>query len=540
VVQTGSVNRAGRAPRGKQNVKSGRRADLVVVGNVAETCDCAACSGGDLDLEQVLGELVDGAADLAGCEDPLEAELAGALFVAMAVVGGDDAVPAFAQAFIPAIEARGNDAALMMLTAVGAAACGGPEPVAKAALAAAGRLAGSGIASPVWARDLEQPLRAGPFTRLYDTEGTMSVLVGVFGRAARAHVVMVVADHDDCGAAEDIFILDAADLPGALKDIRDGGRRDGLTIKSQTLDAPEFRWYVEQAMQARAVHDSENDDDGDLDASQLFDERQGPGYPVLAVLVRARLAALPQPRKPKGAVVSGHGAGGQDAMQVLQQFAGMVARSGGPSAVGLDFLTAGRARPAKLPAKRRKAAGPAPVYQLKVSLRGAKPPIWRRLLVPADISLARLHATIGAAFGWHGGHMHVFETAYGDFGRADRELGHRADGSVTLEQVAPQVKDKIRYTYDFGDDWVHDIVVEKVLDPDPSRAYPRCTGGKRAAPPDDCGGIWGYEELVEVLADPAHPEHSERLQWLGLADASQFVPDAFDVEAVNSRLGALR
>ena len=85
----------------------------------------------------------------------------------------------------------------------------------------------------------------------------------------------------------------------------------------------------------------------------------------------------------------------------------------------------------------------------------------------------RLHATIGAAFDWHGGHMHVFETVYVDFGHADRELGHRADGSATLEQVAPQVKAKFRYTYDFGDDWVHDIVDEKVLDPDPSTAYPR-------------------------------------------------------------------
>lgn len=180
------------------------------------------------------------------------------------------------------------------------------------------------------------------------------------------------------------------------------------------------------------------------------------------------------------------------------------------------------------------------MYQLKVSLRGARPPIWRRLLVPADITLSTLNAAILAAFDWHGGHLHVFETAYGDFGHADRELGHRADGSVTLEQVAPGVKDKIRYTYDFGDDWVHDIVVEKVLDPDPSTTYPRCTGGKRAAPPDDCGGIWGYAELVEVLANPAHPEHEERLSWLGLADASQFTADAFDAEEVNRKLGTPR
>ena len=179
VVQTGSVSPSSRASRGKQNTKSGRRADLVVVGKTEETCDCPACSGGELDPEQMLAELVDGAADLAGCEDPLEAELAGALFVAMAVAGGDDAVPAFAQAFIPAIEARGNDAALMMLTAIGAAAGGGTEQVSQAAVAAAGRLAESGVAVPAWARELEQPLRTGAFTRLYDTEQTMSVLAGV-------------------------------------------------------------------------------------------------------------------------------------------------------------------------------------------------------------------------------------------------------------------------------------------------------------------------------------------------------------------------
>jgi hypothetical protein len=526
---------AGRGPRGKQNTKSGRRSDLVVAGKVENKCDCPACSGEELDPEQMLAELVDGAADLAGCEDPLEAELAGALFVAMAV-----AVPAFAQALIPAIEARGNDAALMLLTAIGAAAGAGSEQVANAAVAAAGRLAADGIPAPAWARKLEQPLHAGPFTRLYDTEGTMSVLVGSFQRAGHEHAVMVVVDHDDCGAADAILVLDGADLPVALRDLRESGRRDGLTIKTQKLGASEFRWYVEEAMRARAVHDAENGDDGSQDPPELVGEEDGPGYDVLAVLVRTRLGVLPQPRKPKGAAVSGHGAGGQDTMEVLQRFAQLVSGSGGPSALGPGFPAVGRAQPAKLAAKRKKTAGPAPVYQLKVSLRGAKPPIWRRLVVPADISLARLHTTVLAAFGWHGGHMHVFETAYGDFGRADRELGHRADGSVTLEQVVPEVKDKLRYTYDFGDDWVHDILVEKVLAPDPSADYPRCTGGKRAAPPDDCGGIWGYEELVEALADPAHPEHEERLEWLGLADAGQFTPDTFDMEEVNRRLRALR
>jgi hypothetical protein len=162
------------------------------------------------------------------------------------------------------------------------------------------------------------------------------------------------------------------------------------------------------------------------------------------------------------------------------------------------------------------------------------------LLVPADVSLARLHDVIQAAFGWQDSHMHVFETPYGDFGRADRELGHRAEAPVTLEQVAPQAKAKIGYTYDFGDDWAHEIVVEKVLDRNPALTYPCCTGGRRAAPPEDCGGIWGYEELVEILADPQHPEHEERLEWLGLEDATQFDPAAFDPVEVNRALAKLR
>jgi hypothetical protein len=546
-MQTVPMSRASRASRRKRQAKSGRRPDAVVIRGSDEMCHCPECSGEGVDPEQMLAELVDGAAGLADCEDPLEAELAGSLFVALAMAGGDDTARSLYEAFIPAVEARGNDAALVVLTAIGAAAGGGPEPLYQAAAAAADRLAATGVPVPAWSRQLEQPLEAGPFTRLYDTQGTMSVLVGSFRRAGHENAVMVFVNHEDCGAADDIAILDAAHLSDALKDIRASGRRDGVTVRTQALDAPTFRWYVEQAMDARAVHDAEDADDREQIPPDLVDE-DGPGYPVLAVLVRSRLAALPPPRRPKDAVVYGHGPDGRDAMGVLQQFAHLMAGSGGPSTLGLELLAGGRPQPAgipttvstKLPPKRRKGAGPAPVYQLKVGLRGTKPPIWRRLLVPADMSLSKLHAAILAAFGWHGGHMHVFETTYGDFGQADRELGHRADGSVTLEQVAPQAKDKIRYTYDFGDDWVHDILVEKVLAPDPSTTYPRCTGGKRAAPPDDCGGIWGYEELLEILADPAHPEHNDRLVWLGLTDSSEFTPESFDTDVVNHRLGTGR
>jgi hypothetical protein len=106
--------------------------------------------------------------------------------------------------------------------------------------------------------------------------------------------------------------------------------------------------------------------------------------------------------------------------------------------------------------------------------------------------------------------------------------------------VAPAVRSKICYTYDFGDDWRHDIVVEKVLERERAVTYPRCTGGRRAAPPDDCGGIWGYAELVEILSDPTHPDHDDRLDWLGLDDATDFDPARFDAAAITRALAAMR
>jgi hypothetical protein len=506
-----------------------------VAGNKDNDCDCPACRGEVVDPERMLAEMVDDAADLAEVEDPLEAELAGALFVAMAQAGGDDALGAFADGLIPAIEARGNRAALTLLVAIGAVAGDESGRVAASARAAAEGLAGAGVAPPSWAGDLTQPLTAGPFTRLYDVEDTMSVLIGVFHRADSDHALMIVVDHEHCGAADQIYLLGGEDLPTAVAGIHQGARQDGVTIKTKKLSAPEFRWYAEQALDARAVHDEEDEPDDVPAGFDLIDDADGPGYAPLAVLTRNRLAGLPTARRPRGAAGSGH-ATDRTALDVLQQFTAVLGRSGGPAAFGLDLPAPRRPQPAKLPAKRKKSNGPAPVYQIKVSLRGAKPPIWRRLLVPGDITLNRLHLALLAAFGWHGGHLHVFDTAYGQFGRADRELGHRSDGPVTLEQVAPALKDKIQYTYDFGDDWDHEILVEKVTAANPAVDYPLCTGGRRAAPPDDCGGIWGYQELIEVLTDPGHPEHEERLEWLGLTDATQFMPDTFDLDQVNQRL----
>ncbi|MGW2354364.1 plasmid pRiA4b ORF-3 family protein [Actinacidiphila glaucinigra] len=179
------------------------------------------------------------------------------------------------------------------------------------------------------------------------------------------------------------------------------------------------------------------------------------------------------------------------------------------------------------------------VHKIKIALRESRPPIWRRLEVPSAITLRELHDVIQAAFGWENYHMWAFESGRDRYGVADRDLGIRSATSKRLDQVAAQIGDRLRYTYDFGDDWEHDILTEDVTEPEPDTAYPRCLTGRRACPPEDCGGIWGYDYLIEILADPNHEEHEDRLEWLGLDSADQFDPAAFNAAEVNTALSAL-
>ncbi|MCO6008317.1 plasmid pRiA4b ORF-3 family protein [Actinoallomurus purpureus] len=182
----------------------------------------------------------------------------------------------------------------------------------------------------------------------------------------------------------------------------------------------------------------------------------------------------------------------------------------------------------------RSAAG----YQIKVQLLGVtKPPVWRRLQVPADVSLDRLHEVIQAAMGWENSHLHMFSDGRSTYGLPDRELDHRDERKVSLSQLLTSVGDKIRYTYDFGDGWEHDVVLEKVLAADAGVTGPVCAAGKGACPPEDCGGVWGYEELKATLADPDAEEHQNRLEWLGLASGDDFDPKQFSAEEINRRLG---
>ncbi len=179
-----------------------------------------------------------------------------------------------------------------------------------------------------------------------------------------------------------------------------------------------------------------------------------------------------------------------------------------------------------------------PVLQLKLSLVGAsKPPVWRRLLVPATIRLNRLHDVIQAAMGWEDYHLHAFSVGGVDYGPPDPELGHRDERTTALNDVISTPGDRMRYVYDFGDHWQHDVVVEKVLAAEPGARYPVCLTGKGRCPPEDCGGVWGYADLRQTLADPTHHEHGDMLEWLGIDTAAAFDPQAFDADDVNVLLG---
>jgi len=180
----------------------------------------------------------------------------------------------------------------------------------------------------------------------------------------------------------------------------------------------------------------------------------------------------------------------------------------------------------------------AKVHQLKVVLRGADPPIWRRLQVPSGMTLAELHAVLQVAMGWDDYHLHQFEIAGVTYGIDDGEgwgPAPRDERRAKLDRVARKGTGFV-YEYDFGDGWEHDIHVEDVLAADMGKPYPICLGGERACPPEDCGGVWGYEEFLAAIADPDHDEHDRFLEWSG----GEFDPESFGLAAVNRALTPTR
>jgi len=175
------------------------------------------------------------------------------------------------------------------------------------------------------------------------------------------------------------------------------------------------------------------------------------------------------------------------------------------------------------------------VMQFKVTLRGTKPPIWRRIQVPCTYSYWDLHVAIQDAMGWLDGHLHQFiqpDPLTLDpvtIGIPDGDDPFVAPGwEMPIAAFFTLASRKARYEYDFGDDWEHSVVLEKIFPLEKGVQLPVCVGGRRACPPEDCGGVSGYYRLLEILSDPSHEAYSDTSDWVG----GSFDADLFDREAV--------
>jgi hypothetical protein len=178
------------------------------------------------------------------------------------------------------------------------------------------------------------------------------------------------------------------------------------------------------------------------------------------------------------------------------------------------------------------------IFQIRIDVARYRPKIWRRLLVRSDLPLYDFHMTIQIAMGWENSHLHQFikgkkfyserladDWTWDDLSNIDYE-------GMIISDLLEKAKDKIEYEYDFGDGWIHDVILEKVLLPDETMKAPVCIDGALACPPEDCGGIWGYASMLEILKDPGHEQYEETLEWVG----ETFNPEFFDIEAVNKLL----
>ena len=178
------------------------------------------------------------------------------------------------------------------------------------------------------------------------------------------------------------------------------------------------------------------------------------------------------------------------------------------------------------------------MYQLTITLIGSKPPIRRTVLVDPGTTLGQLHKVLQIVMGWTDSHLHQFVSGPEIFGVPDDEEGGlfgfqvKDENKHRLSEILRREKDVLIYEYDFGDDWSHEVVLEKIFPLDSSINLPKCIKGKRACPPEDCGGIWGYQERMQILGDSSHPEHQETIELFG----GNIDPEFFDPGEVNDAL----
>ncbi len=175
---------------------------------------------------------------------------------------------------------------------------------------------------------------------------------------------------------------------------------------------------------------------------------------------------------------------------------------------------------------------PVEVYVVKVTLLGTSPPVWRRILVPRDITLQHLHRTLQTVMGWTNSHLHQFVVQRQTFSDPRSRVGTKVanENRARLGELIWTVGASLLYEYDFGDGWQHELLLEEVLTGDESFQH-ICVAGKQCCPPEDCGGPQGFAELLNALRDANHPGHEEVCEWLG-----DYVPESFSADEINRRL----
>ena len=186
------------------------------------------------------------------------------------------------------------------------------------------------------------------------------------------------------------------------------------------------------------------------------------------------------------------------------------------------------------------------ILQLKIQIESiSKPPVWRKVLVPANFSFARLHLIIQNAFGWGNYHLYMFSPkGYGSYPiiglpneEWDDEETYNSE-KVKLSDILTKKGMTFKYIYDFGDDWIHKITVEDII-VDKRATKASLIGGKGACPPEDCGGVWGYYQLLETIDNPSHPDYSDMREWLGLEEEDVWDRSAFDKEQAEEDVAAV-
>ncbi len=184
-----------------------------------------------------------------------------------------------------------------------------------------------------------------------------------------------------------------------------------------------------------------------------------------------------------------------------------------------------------MPGQQRRVSRAVKAYELKVTLMGIRPAVWRRIAVRNDITLDALHKVLQAVMGWTDSHMHAFQPVGREsHARSRQPAVERNDERRTrLDELLIKPKDRLVYEYDFGDSWEHEVLLERVGDHPAGARYPWVLGGARACPPEDVGGVSGYAHFLQVMRSPRHPDHAEMMEWHG----RRFDPEAFDAQALN-------